>query len=42
MISHSGTFSTVFLYLVDVEKSRMECEEFMAAEMSRKAFQDAV
>ena len=38
----SGTFSTVFLYLVDVNKSRVECEEFIVAEMKRKAFDDAV
>ncbi|KIM84203.1 hypothetical protein PILCRDRAFT_6481 [Piloderma croceum F 1598] len=37
-----GTFSTVFLYLVDVKKSRTECEEFIVAEMRRKAFDDAV
>jgi hypothetical protein len=37
---YSGTFSTVFLYLVDVKKSRTECEEFIVAEMRRKAFDD--
>ena len=34
----SGTLSTVFLFMVDVEKSRVECEEFVAAEVSRDAF----
>ncbi|KAN0120753.1 Autophagy-related protein 22-like protein, partial [Russula decolorans] len=33
-----GTFSTVFLFLVDVEKSRVECEEFVAAEVGHDAF----
>lgn len=27
-----GTISTVFLYLVDVKKSQMECDEFVKAE----------
>jgi hypothetical protein len=34
----SGTLSTVFLFLVDVEKSRVECEEFVAAEVGHDAF----
>ncbi len=38
----SGSLSTVFLYLVDVEKSRKECEEFVLAEAKRDAFADAV
>ncbi|KAI0950796.1 hypothetical protein AcW1_008006 [Taiwanofungus camphoratus] len=33
-----GTVSTVFLYLVDVRKSREECETFVAAELDHKAF----
>ncbi|CAK5268199.1 unnamed protein product [Mycena citricolor] len=33
-----GTFSTVFLWLVDVDKSRVECEAFVRAEESGKAF----
>ncbi|KAH7930161.1 MFS general substrate transporter [Leucogyrophana mollusca] len=33
-----GTVSTVFLYFVDVKKSRVECEEFVKAEADRKAF----
>ncbi|KAF8271174.1 autophagy-related protein 22-like protein [Lactarius quietus] len=33
-----GLFSTVFLFMVDVKKSRIECEEFVAAEASRDAF----
>ncbi|KZT01399.1 uncharacterized protein LAESUDRAFT_739186 [Laetiporus sulphureus 93-53] len=33
-----GTFSTIFLYFVDMEKSRAECDEFVAAEASRAAF----
>ncbi|KAI0636058.1 autophagy-related protein 22-like protein [Trametes polyzona] len=36
-----GAVSTVFLYLVDVEKSRKECEEFVQAEAKREAFADA-
>ena len=31
----------MFLYLVDIKKSRIECEEFVVAEMRRKAFDDA-
>ena len=38
----SGTLSTVFLYFVDVGKSRMECEEFLEAELKRKAFEESV
>ncbi|KAI0733564.1 MFS general substrate transporter [Fomitopsis betulina] len=34
-----GTLSTVFLYFVDVGKSRVECEAFVAAEAKRKAFE---
>ncbi|KZP31763.1 MFS general substrate transporter [Athelia psychrophila] len=36
-----GAFSTIFLYLVDMKKSRIECEEFIEAEMSRNAFDDS-
>jgi hypothetical protein len=35
----SGVFSTLFLYLVDVDKSRAECEAFVRAEQERKAFE---
>jgi len=35
-----GCFSTVFLYFLDVKKSRAECEEFVEAEAKRKAFSD--
>ncbi|KAJ7745671.1 MFS general substrate transporter [Mycena metata] len=34
-----GVFSTVFLYFVDVDKSRVECEAFIRAEEKRKAFE---
>ncbi|KAJ7476224.1 MFS general substrate transporter [Mycena latifolia] len=34
-----GVFSTVFLWLVDVDKSRVECEAFVRAEQERKAFE---
>ncbi|KAJ7238591.1 autophagy-related protein 22-like protein [Mycena haematopus] len=34
-----GVFSTLFLYLVDVDKSRVECEAFVRAEQERKAFE---
>ncbi|KAJ7865661.1 autophagy-related protein 22-like protein [Mycena olivaceomarginata] len=34
-----GVFSTLFLYLVDVDKSRAECEAFVRAEQERKAFE---
>jgi len=33
-----GTLSTVFLFMVDVEKSRVECEEFIAAEVGHDVF----
>ncbi|KAF9068955.1 MFS general substrate transporter [Rhodocollybia butyracea] len=33
-----GTFSMIFLYCVDVPKSRIECEAFVKAESERKAF----
>ena len=33
-----GVVSTVLLYWVDVEKSRVECEAFVAAEAKRDAF----
>lgn len=36
-----GTFSTIFLYMVNVKKSRIECEQFIEAEMKRQAFDDA-
>ncbi|OJT02457.1 Autophagy-related protein 22 [Trametes pubescens] len=35
-----GALSTGFLYFVDVEKSRIECEEFIQAEAKREAFAD--
>ena len=41
-ISLRGALSTVFLYLVDVQKSRKECEEFIVAEAKREAFADTV
>ncbi|KAF8896088.1 autophagy-related protein 22-like protein [Infundibulicybe gibba] len=34
-----GVFSTIFLWMVDVDKSRIECEEFVLAEEARKVFQ---
>ncbi|KAJ7018829.1 MFS general substrate transporter [Mycena alexandri] len=34
-----GVFSTIFLYFVDVDKSRVECEAFIRAEEKRKAFE---
>ena len=37
-IVYRGCLSTGFLYLVDVEKSRIECEEFVLAEAERKAW----
>ena len=37
--SPRGTASTVFLWLVDVKKSRVECEAFVRAETEREAFQ---
>ncbi|KAF9475099.1 MFS general substrate transporter [Pholiota conissans] len=33
-----GVFSTVFLWMIDVDKSRAECDEFVVAEGKRKAF----
>ncbi|KAF5339253.1 hypothetical protein D9758_013320 [Tetrapyrgos nigripes] len=33
-----GVFSTIFLYFVDVDKSRIECEEFVKAEEARQLF----
>lgn len=36
-----GVASTVFLLLVDVKKSRKECEEFILAEAKREAFAEA-
>lgn len=37
-LDRSGAASTIFLYLVDVKKSRVECEEFVRAEAERAAF----
>ncbi|ETW83410.1 hypothetical protein HETIRDRAFT_316513 [Heterobasidion irregulare TC 32-1] len=37
-----GAFSTIFLFLVDMEKSRVECEEFVAAEAEHQAFTNIV
>lgn len=37
----SGVLSTILLYMVDVKKSRQECEAFVAAEASRAAFSDS-
>ncbi|KAJ7649889.1 MFS general substrate transporter [Roridomyces roridus] len=34
-----GVVSTIFLYFVDVDKSRVECEAFIRAEQERKAFE---
>ncbi|KAJ6532670.1 MFS general substrate transporter [Mycena vulgaris] len=34
-----GVVSTIFLWLVDVDKSRVECEAFVRAEQERKAFE---
>ena len=33
-----GAVSTILLVLVDVPKSRIECEEFVKAEAEHKAF----
>ncbi|KAI0052263.1 MFS general substrate transporter [Auriscalpium vulgare] len=33
-----GAFSTIFLVLLDMRKSRLECDEFIAAEARREAF----
>ena len=41
LIFNSGVLSTGFLYMVDVEKSRQECAEFVSAEARRAAFADA-
>ena len=41
LILNSGVLSTGFLYMVDVEKSRQECAEFVSAEARRAAFADA-
>ncbi len=38
IVVRSGTLSTVFLLLVDVGKSRVECEEFVKAEVRHDAF----
>ena len=38
---HSGVLSTILLYMVDVKKSRQECEAFVAAEANRAAFSDS-
>jgi hypothetical protein len=37
-ISFRGVLSTGFLWMVDVDKSRVECDEFVLAESARKAF----
>ncbi|KAF8917270.1 autophagy-related protein 22-like protein [Mucidula mucida] len=34
-----GVFSTIFLWMLDVDKSHVECEEFIRAEAERKAFE---
>ncbi|PBK75831.1 hypothetical protein ARMSODRAFT_1080006 [Armillaria solidipes] len=34
-----GVFSSLFLWLVDVERSRVECAEFVQAEAKQKAFE---
>ncbi|ESK95364.1 autophagy protein [Moniliophthora roreri MCA 2997] len=34
-----GVFSTLFLYMVNVEKSHIECEQFIKAEADRKVFE---
>jgi hypothetical protein len=39
MTTFRGVFSTIFLWLVDVDKSRVECEAFVRAEQERKAFE---
>ncbi|KAI0067287.1 MFS general substrate transporter [Artomyces pyxidatus] len=36
-----GTFSTIFLFMVNMEKSRVECDEFIVAEAQRDAFANA-
>lgn len=35
---YRGAFSTIFLFMVDMKKSRIECDEFIAAEAKREAF----
>ncbi|KLO08934.1 MFS general substrate transporter [Schizopora paradoxa] len=35
-----GTLSTVLLYMVDIKKSRLECEAFVSAEADRDLFQN--
>nr|GAT54597.1 predicted protein [Mycena chlorophos] len=37
-----GVFSTIFLFFVDMDKSRAECELFIQAEADRKAFETNV
>ena len=37
-LTSRGALSKVFLYFVDVEKSRKECEAFITAEARRDAF----
>lgn len=39
-MDYRGTFSTIFLYMVDVKKSRVECEEFVKAEARQNAFEE--
>lgn len=34
----SGVVSTIFLWMVDIDKSRVECAQFVLAEAQRKAF----
>ena len=34
----SATFGTVFIFMVDVKKSQVECEEFVAAEIGHEVF----
>lgn len=34
-----GIISMVFLYLLDIDKSRVECEQFLKAEANRQAFE---
>jgi hypothetical protein len=33
-----GAFSTIFLFAVNMKKSRAECDAFVAAEAEHKAF----
>jgi len=37
----SGVVSTAVLWMVDVDKSRVECEDFIVAEGNRHAFRPA-